>query len=229
MKALTRLYRSLATIKAVSALFNAAFNARYHSSASYWDRRYKNKRDSGPGSYGPQARYKSQIINKLVAENPIHSVIDFGCGDGNQLKQFHFPSYVGLDISKTAIEKCMSIFKNDLSKSFFMYDPKSFDGEAANFKADLSLSLDVIYHLLEDDVFEMYMHHLFQTSTKFVIIYAWDVEGKRNLHVRHRKFTHWIKMNLEEWQLIQAIENKTTDPVCDFFIYKKNDRSIITN
>lgn len=94
---------------------------------------------------------------------------------------------------------------------------------SASFKADLSLSLDVIYHLLEDDVFAMYTRHLFKSSRKFVIIYAWDVDGKQNLHVRHRKFSDWIKRNLPEWELTRTIENKSTDPFCDFFIYQKKE------
>ena len=47
-------------------------------------------------------------------------------------------------------------------------------------KADLSLSLDVIYHLVEDDVFEYYMRTLFEASNGYVIIYASDSDdGQR--------------------------------------------------
>ncbi len=220
------LYQYLLNNKAGKFLLNESYKLRFKNAAYYWETRYKNKGTSGPGSYGNAAAYKAAILDKFVAENEIEKVTEFGCGDGNQLKEFHFPSYVGLDISKTAIEKCISIFKNDVSKSFFQYDPKIFDAESANFKADISLSLDVIYHLLEDDVFEMYMQHLFKSSTRFVIIYAWDVEGKQNLHVRHRKFTHWIEEHIKQWHLVETIENKTNDPLCDFFIYKKNDTGI---
>ncbi|HEV8082403.1 MAG TPA: class I SAM-dependent methyltransferase [Chitinophagaceae bacterium] len=220
------LYKYLANNKVGKLLLNLNFNSRFTDTAHYWEKRYRNKGTSGPGSYGNPALYKSGILNKFVAENEIEKVIEFGCGDGNQLKLFHFPSYIGLDVSKTAIEKCIAIFKNDASKCFFLYNPKRFDNESANFKACLCLSLDVIYHLLEDDVFEMYMQHLFRSSTNFVIIYAWDVDGKKNLHVRHRKFTRWTEENIKEWSLVQTIENKSNDPLCDFFIYKKNDTGI---
>ena len=197
------------------------FNARFNDTASYWENRYKNNGNSGPGSYGELALYKAGIINKFVSDNNISSVIEFGCGDGNQLKEFQFPSYTGLDVSKTAIEKCTGIFKDDVTKTFFIYSPGEFAAHAESFKADLTLSLDVIYHLLEDDVFETYMNHLFSSSKQFVIIYAWDAEERKRLHIKLRKFTAWIEKNLQEWHLMQTIENKSPHAACDFYIYQK--------
>lgn len=43
-------------------------------------------------------------------------------------------------------------------------------------KGDLALSLDVIYHLIEDEIFEKYMKDVFRASTKYVIIYSTDFE-----------------------------------------------------
>ena len=166
---------------------------------------------------------KARVLNKFVIENNVATVLEFGCGDGNQLKEFRFPQYTGLDISKTAIEKCTTLFESDHSKSFFIYDPVDFAGNTHNRKADLTLSLDVVYHLLEDDMFEAYMKQLFSASTRFVIIYAWDVDAQTHFHIRHRKFTQWIHQHMQEWEFVQIIENKTTDPVCDFFIYRKRN------
>ena len=39
-------------------------------------------------------------------------------------------------------------------------------------RADLTLSLDVIYHLVEDDVFVSAMRALFDKAARFVVIYA---------------------------------------------------------
>ena len=60
--------------------------------------------------------------------------------------------------------------------SFFLYDGACFTDRAGVFTADLALSLDVIYHLTEDTVFEAYMRHLFAAGSRFVIIYATDRE-----------------------------------------------------
>ena len=75
--------------------------------------------------------------------------------------------------SSTAISKCKEIFKSDRHKSFRLTN--EYSGETA----DLALSLDVIYHLVEDNVFEHYMQMLFKASNKYVIIYASDTDDNR--------------------------------------------------
>ena len=37
-------------------------------------------------------------------------------------------------------------------------------------KADLSISLDVIYHLIEDDVFDLYMNNLISSFASILLI-----------------------------------------------------------
>jgi hypothetical protein len=208
-------------------IINGSRNTTFRGSAKYWEKRYRRNGTSGSGSYGKNAEYKANFLNRFVNEQNIESVIEFGCGDGNQLKQFTFSQYIGLDVSVTAIRTCIDIFITDPTKSFFLYNPAAFIDRHPVFKADLSLSLDVVYHLTEDEVFERYMQHLFSSSARFVIIYAWDVDGKRSQHVRHRQFTRWIEENLKEWHLIEKINNGKPEGACDFFIYEK--RCLIDN
>lgn len=214
-------YRLLNSNDLGGYLLRKSQNIVFPGSATYWENRYRKNGNSGKGSYGKNAAYKGSILNQFVAENNISKVIEFGCGDGNQLKQFHFPSYIGLDVSPTAIQKCKDIFKEDTTKSFLLYDQKAFDHKAKEVIAELSLSLDVIFHLVEDDVFEAYMKHLFSASSKYVIIYAWDVEEGKKYHVRHRNFTSWIDAHIFGFQLIERIRSNASDNFCDFFIYKK--------
>jgi len=177
--------------------------------------------NSGAGSYGKLAEFKAEFINLFVKRNKINSVIDFGCGDGNQLFLFDFPSYIGLDVSRTAITLCMKRFKNDKTKSFFLYDPECFEENNYIFRADLVLSLDVIYHLIENKIFKLYMKHLFSSSDKFVIIYSDDTNTNQRYHEKHRQFSKWIETNLSEWKLINKIKNRFPNESCaDFFIYK---------
>ncbi len=208
-------YHFLLNYKFGQYLLNKTNNASFPGSVNYWENRYRKNGNSGAGSYGIKAAYKAAVINQLVEEKNIKKVIELGCGDGNQLKQFHFSEYIGLDVSLTAIRKCEEIFKDDTSKKFFLYEPESIP---ENFISDLSLSLDVIYHLVEDDVFETYLQNLFSLSSKYVIVYAWNVEEATKYHVRHRKFTKWISENVSGFQLIDSISK---DGFCDFFIYEK--------
>ena len=49
--------------------------------------------------------------------------MEFGCGDGNQLKLAQYPSYSGIDISETALTICRKSFANDTTKKFSLYNP----------------------------------------------------------------------------------------------------------
>src|SRR5260370_40522100 len=129
----------------------------FRSSAAYWERRYTHGGTSGVGSYGDLAKSKATFLNDFVRGHGIKSVVEFGCGDGNQLSLADYPSYVGLDVSRAAIGLCRQRFATDPSKSFFLYDGTCFADRGGVFAADLAISLDVIYHLIEDQVFETYM------------------------------------------------------------------------
>lgn len=195
----------------------------FKSSKDYWVKRYKMGDNSGYGSYGRLAQFKADVINHFVITNGIKTMIEFGCGDGHQLTLAKYPCYSGYDISPDAIALCRKLFVDDPLKSFYLMD--EYKGETV----DLSLSLDVIYHLVEEDVFEAYMKTLFNSSTNYVIIYSTDYEEKIHLtpHIRHRHFTEWVEVNLPKWTLITRIPNIYSEgqstkenSKADFFIYK---------
>lgn len=177
----------------------------FPGSKGYWEKRYESGRTSGDGSYGRLAQFKAEIINGFVIDKQISSVIEYGCGDGNQLRLSEYPSYIGFDVSRAAISQCRHTFANDETKAFNLVD------EYVNEKAQLTLSLDVIYHLTEDEVYYTYMKQLFNSSTKFVGIYSSNTDEQARFqapHVRHRNFSKWIEENRPEWKLIQNIQNK---------------------
>jgi|SRR3989344_2945779 len=207
---------------ALRSILSPLRNKAFPGSKEYWEERYGSGGTSGAGSYGKFAEFKAEIINSFVKNNKINSVIEFGCGDSNQLSLFDFPIYIGLDVSKTAIKLCKERFKDNKRTSFFLYDPECFEDNHSIFKAELALSLDVIYHLIEDNIFELYMKHLFSSSDKFVIIYSDDTNTKQTYHEKHWQFSKWVETNLPEWKLINKIKNKYSNESCaDFFIYKK--------
>lgn len=180
--------------------------AKFTTSSNYWETRYKRGGNSGAGSYNQLAEFKAEILNPFVTENNIETVIEFGCGDGNQLKYFNFKSYIGFDISPAVISKCSDLYRSDKSKKFKVID--AYDGETA----DLVLSLDVIYHLIEDDVYHNYMKSVFSSSSNYVIIYSScdddHVNNNVSPHVKHRKFTTWVEKNAPNFKMIKHIPNK---------------------
>jgi len=78
----------------------------FEGSATYWDREYRLGRTSGRGSYGLLAQFKAEVLNDFVERNGVRSIIEYGCGDGNQLSLAHYPQYIGIDVSPTAIDNC---------------------------------------------------------------------------------------------------------------------------
>lgn len=195
------------------------------SSARYWESRYARGGNSGAGSYGRLALFKASVLNTFVAENAVRKVVELGCGDGNQLRLANYPRYVGYDISQSAIDRCSQIFQNDNSKQFLLLTSHPVE------RGDLTISLDVIFHLVEDDIFERYMCMLFNAAIGHVIIYSSNTAENapdQSPHVRHRAFSSWISVNRPEWKL----QNKITNPFpydgdgentsfADFYIYSR--------
>ncbi len=195
----------------------------FRDSRDFWIQRYAMGGTSGPGSYGRLAKFKARVINEFVRTHVIKSVIEFGCGDGNQLRLAKYPSYTGYDISPEALARCRTLFAHDPSKTFKLME------EYAGERAGLTLSLDVIFHLLEDEVYDDYMRRLFDASYKYVIIYSSNQDEDKpppRRPIRHRQFTNWIAQNRPQCCLLERIPNEFplqsdpfTESFCDFYIY----------
>jgi SAM-dependent methyltransferase len=195
----------------------------FRGSARYWERNYARGGTSGDGSYGALGEAKANFINSFVRDHAVQSVIEFGCGDGNQLSLASYPRYVGLDVSRTALDLCKRRFAADLTKSFFLYDGDYFVDRARVHTADMAISLDVIYHLIERSVFETYMMHLFAAGHRYVIVYATNaVVSGTAPHVRHRSFSSWVSGNCPQWRLIEEVQGPGSGVIrADFFVYEK--------
>lgn len=201
--------------------------AAFRGSASYWQQRYAAGGNSGPGSRGEVAAFKAEILNALCSEHDVRDVIELGCGDGYQLTLTRYPRYIGMDVSKASVHRCIDLFKDDPTKSFFWYDPQAFVNNGA-LVADLAISLDVILHLVEEPVFDRYMRHLFGCAERLVCVFSSNYDdGTGAAHVRHRAFTKWVEANAPEWILHETVANpwKGPDSAADFYIYKRSSLS----
>lgn len=202
--------------------------ANFPGSAIYWEKRYSSGANSGAGSYNRLAEFKADFINSFVHKNSIKFVVEFGVGDGNQLKLANYEKFIGYDVSKRAIEICNKEFEFDNSKTFKLMS--NYEKESA----DLALSLDVIYHLVEEESFEDYMKRLFESSNCYVIIYSSNRNGNSKTHpggyhIKHRKFSDWVELYCQDWKLIEVKNNlypyanhvPDVTSFADFYIYKK--------
>ena len=208
----------------VSTAVRAWTALSFRGSRAYWERRYHRRGTSGLGSRGRLAREKAATINDLIVEHAVDSVVDFGCGDGFVAGLLRCPQYIGLDVSETAITRCRAQFDRDESRVFHVYDPATHNS-LAPYLTEMALSLDVIYHLTEEEAFRLYMRHLFDSAQRFVLIYSTAQEQPTVVaHVRHRDFRRWIADNRPDWELASTIE--LPGHTCDFNLYAKPDRSI---
>ena len=180
-----------------------------------WDKHYSDGGNSGIGSYNEHFEYKTNIINDIIEKYQIKNIIDFGCGDGNQISNLNIEEYLGVDVSIEAVKICQTKYKDDLNKKFELYD-ETFKNKN---KTDLTLSLDVIYHIILDESYYKYMNDLINSTNKYVLIYSSNFDDLNwESHVRHRQFDKQIT---QEFELIKKINNILPNCSADFYLYKK--------
>lgn len=185
--------------------------------ASYWDKRYSNGGTSGMGSQGFEAILKANVINKFIDIYKFRTIVELGCGDGVNLQLYNIPiSYCGYDISPKAVELC-----NQRVKSLKFYFTSKMD--EIDFGADVCLSLDVYYHLIDDKVFQDYCNLLFNGGWKYIIVYTIDTDSefihtgeKQAEHLKQRSFTN--EYQKYEWELVSMLSGykSSDDKVLNF-------------
>jgi len=205
----------------------------FPGSAAYWEGRYASGGNSGDGSRGTNAEFKAEVLNKFVAEQGIESVIEFGCGDGEQLSLAEYPRYLGFDVSPTQLRRTMERYADDSTKSFALYDGDSFADPAGFVTADMAMSLDVIYHLIEDHVYDLHLKHVFGAARRHVVLFTGDASdpslaGDFAPHVRIRPVLKDVEERYPEWRLRERIPNPrpwrefgSEGSIADFFIYER--------
>jgi SAM-dependent methyltransferase len=181
---------------------NVWFSLRFPGSARYWELRYRLGGTSGAGSYGADRAHKSAVINAVVDDHAVQSLIDFGCGDGSQLQDLRITRYLGFDVSLAALSICRQRYAERHNFSF--REAGSYAGE----QAELALSLDVLYHLVEDTVYLAYLDRLFGAAERLVLIYSSNASpdlAHQARHVRHRSFTADVSARYPQFSLLQHI------------------------
>lgn len=196
------------------------------SSAGYWEARYRQGGNSGTGSYGKFGAYKAEFINQFVRHHDVNSVIELGCGDSAQAELFEISEYTGVDVSPRAIELCRHAFRDRPRWRFF--EAKDRIAYAGTY--DLVLSLDVVYHLIEDAIYDAYMSDLFDHACSHVLIYSSDDAAAHPAeHVKHRKHSDWVAANRTDWRRVAMHANPHTGKWPEgsfafFTHYTRNDR-----
>jgi len=132
---------------------------------AFWETRYRLGDDSGIGSAEEERDWKWKKITEFAPR--ISSVIDVGCGDLRFWKD-EPDRYVGIDISKTIIERNRMIPRMNWK---FICAPaeKRIDG----LKAPFVFCIDLLFHIMDDDRYEAILENLCYYSSRFIIIHTW--------------------------------------------------------
>jgi len=225
IRALSRALVECITARIQRCLRPASFSS-FPGSNTYWNERYRTGGTSGAGSYGALAEYKAHVLNQLIREHAIESVVDWGCGDGNQLALLDVPHYLGLDVSSTVIDRLRAQYAGDSRREFKVLNTATAEVP----QAEMALSMDVVYHLTEDDVFERYMDSLFNSGTRLVVIYSSNHAGQNGApHVRDREFASYVAAWHPGWQLVRTIPNPyRLLSRAQFFIYGRRTKAGIS-
>ena len=184
-------------------------NENQFNSSNYWSMEHINSGVSGAIPYDSQVEFKIKIIEDFVQKHRIKNVIEFGCGTLEE-----------------KVKECEKTLKKDNKRTSIDMNDYSYK------RAELTISLDVIFHLIEDDVFHEYMSKLFFSSKKYVMIYSSNTnQNLYNIPVLHRRFTDWIFNNQKNFKMVQFIPNPRpllndakNEIFYDFYIFEKIEK-----
>jgi SAM-dependent methyltransferase len=172
-------------------------------SATYWQTRYRAGGTSGAGSAGRLLGWKAAVINGFIAANGVGDVLDLGCGDGALAARIAVARYRGTDVAADALARTAAARDGSGDTRLIPWD--AMDREPP---AELALSFDVIFHLVEDRPYGLYMRRLLAASRRFILVYASNVDRAWPArHVRHRRFTDAIPGIDPTWRVAAHVPN----------------------
>lgn len=169
----------------------------------YWNERYKRGGNSGEGSRGKFADYKSKVLREFIESHKIETITDLGCGDAYNFDLVNFTGkYRGYDISKFVVDM------NNLNKiksNFNYYVLEKETDYNSVVISQLSMSMDVIMHLVNNYDFDLYMNTLFNSSSQFVAIFNTSTNeqiSNMSWHNFYRNEGDWVLRNRTNWVII---------------------------
>lgn len=144
---------------------------------AYWEEHYKKGGTSGAGSIGEYRRWKWEIIDKYAKS--VDDVIDVGCGDLSFWEGRDFPNhYTGIDISQTIVER------NRKSRPNLTLLCSSAEDYVNIGTATIVFCLDVLFHIMDDSIYEKILSNLTRYSSHWIFIFTWSKNPFSSLQTR---------------------------------------------
>ena len=132
--------------------------------SEYWEQRYAAGKTSGLQSH---REWEHSIIDPYLTK--LSTVLDVGCGDLAFWQDYKLPFlYTGIDISPTIITKNR---KQHPDMTFICGDINTLELQ----KYDIVLCLNVIYHLMQDDI-QPLIQKIYDAGTYHIFLTNWSSE-----------------------------------------------------
>ncbi len=129
-----------------------------------WNVHYRLGGSSGLGSVGLSRSWKWSVIGKHVAR--VDEVVDVGCGDLSFWEGRDCLHYVGIDSSSYIIKK------DRLNRPNWSFVESRGERSLA-VSGRVVFCLDVLFHVLDDDVFELIIKNLCAYSSEWIFVHTW--------------------------------------------------------
>ena len=141
---------------------------------TYWENRHAryqdhravaNELEPGKQRYLIQRQQFLHLLDSLDVRLASRTCLEFGCGDGfwaETVLSRGAENYVGIDISRTAVERCRA--KSLANTRFICQDISTTEFESDE-KFDIGFSIDVIQHIVDQRKLQCFLENL-QSSVK---------------------------------------------------------------
>ena len=192
---------------------------------NYWDKRYESGGTSGCGSVGQLRDIKWCWIQMFV--DPVTDVIDVGCGDLSFWDGKQLPAgYIGIDGSEVIIKKN----KIQHPENIFYHAQSS---EPLGLVAPVVFCFDMLFHIMDDDIYWKTVQNLCTMSSEYIFIYTWMINPLRKFGVLTKtkgeyecyrdptKMCSTIQSN--GFYLVEVARNKGTDKFGVMLLFRRKE------
>lgn len=149
----------------------------------FWDKHYYEGGTSGPGSIDSYRDWKWKVITGMAGQ--IDDVIDIGCGDLSFWEGKQCKNYTGIDISKVIIDKNIKL------RPVWNFIVKSADELVGELQAPVVLCLDVLFHIMDEVVYEKIFKNLGHYSSKWIFLNTWRMSPFGQVNTDGKYQTYW--------------------------------------
>lgn len=189
---------------------------------NYWDNRYASGGNSGLGSIGKHKEWKWNTLNNNI-EN-ITNIIDVGCGDLSFMDNHTIENYTGIDISNTIIEA------NKTKHPEWKFICSSADKRISGLKGDVVFCHDVLFHIVDDEVYNNIILNLIEYSNKYISIFTWHKNPLKRMfrstdndsYQAYRDFSKYIPIFENPGFSLICNEKSPCNKYGSLYIFKKN-------